>query len=178
MREQPAIVVASNRGPVAIETGADGAPTVRRGSGGLVTALTASLLAITRDTGSGGKQISWPSSGFTEWMFEGITVVIAVKTGDDGKMFGSVTSGAIADELKKQLDVALDKKKIHLEHPIRALGDYEVELRLHPDVKSSLKVRVESNFTSSDKDEDGDEIEIQSARAPNRCVSPRVSVPV
>ena len=43
MREQPAIVVASNRGPVAIETGADGAPTVRRGSGGLVTALTASL---------------------------------------------------------------------------------------------------------------------------------------
>ena len=73
-----------------------------------------------------------------------ITVVLAVKTGDDGKMFGSVTSGTIADELKKQLDVALDKKKIHLEAPIRALGEYEVELRLHADVKSSLKVRVES----------------------------------
>ncbi len=73
-----------------------------------------------------------------------ITVTVAVKTGDDGKMFGSVTAGTIADELKKQLDVALDKKKIHLEAPIRALGEYEIELRLHADVKSSLKVRVES----------------------------------
>ena len=73
-----------------------------------------------------------------------ITVIVAVKTGDDGKMFGSVTSGTIVDELKKQLDVALDKKRIHLEAPIRTLGEHEVELRLHADVKSTLKVRVES----------------------------------
>lgn len=71
-------------------------------------------------------------------------VVIKVKTGEDGKMFGSVTSGTIADELKHAFDLALDKKKIHLEHPIRALGEYEVELRLHTDVTASLKVRVES----------------------------------
>jgi hypothetical protein len=50
----------------------------------------------------------------------------------------------IADELKHQFDISLDKKKIHLEHPIRALGDYEVELHLHPEVKGTLKVRVES----------------------------------
>ena len=48
--------------------------------------------------------------------------VIKVKTGEDGKMFGSVTAGMIADELKHQFDIALDKKKIHLEHPIRATG--------------------------------------------------------
>src|SRR6185295_10900528 len=53
---------------------------------------------------------------------------ITVKTGDDGKMFGSVTAGTIADELKHQFEVALDKRKIHLENPIRAVGDYEVEL--------------------------------------------------
>ena len=70
--------------------------------------------------------------------------IIKVKTGDDGKLFGSVTAGAIADELKHQFDIALDKKKIHLEHPIRALGEYEVALHLHHDVKSTLKVRVES----------------------------------
>jgi large subunit ribosomal protein L9 len=70
--------------------------------------------------------------------------VIKVKTGDDGKMFGTVTSGMIADELKTQFDVSLDKKKIHLDHPIRALGESEVELNLHPDVKGTLKVRVES----------------------------------
>jgi hypothetical protein len=59
-------------------------------------------------------------------------------------MFGTVTSGMIADQLKTQFDITLDKKKIHLEQPIRALGDHEVELRLHADVVSSVKVHVES----------------------------------
>ena len=71
--------------------------------------------------------------------------VVKVKTGEDGKMFGAVTNGMIADEMKTQFDVSLDKKKIHLEHPIRTLGDHEVELHLHPDVKGVLKVRVESS---------------------------------
>jgi len=70
--------------------------------------------------------------------------VITVKTGEDGKMFGTVTSGMIADQLKTQFEISLDKRKIHLEHPIRALGEHEVELRLHQDVNSKLKVRVES----------------------------------
>jgi hypothetical protein len=70
--------------------------------------------------------------------------IIKVKAGEDGKMFGSVTAGVIADELKHQFDISLDKRKIHLEHPIRALGDHEVELHLHAEVKGSLKVRVES----------------------------------
>jgi large subunit ribosomal protein L9 len=70
--------------------------------------------------------------------------VIKVKTGDDGKLFGSVTAGMIADELKHQFDIALDKRKIHLEHALRALGEHEVALHLHAEVKSTLKVRVES----------------------------------
>jgi large subunit ribosomal protein L9 len=71
--------------------------------------------------------------------------VITVKTGEDGKMFGTVTSGSIADQLKTQFDVTLEKRKIHLEHAIRALGDHDVELRLCPDVVTTLKVRVESS---------------------------------
>ena len=70
--------------------------------------------------------------------------VIKVKTGEEGKLFGAVTAGMIADELKHQFDIALDKKKIHLEHPISALGEHEIELHLHAEVKSTLKVRVES----------------------------------
>jgi large subunit ribosomal protein L9 len=70
--------------------------------------------------------------------------VIKVKAGDDGKMFGSVTAGMIADELKHQFDITLDKKKIHLESVIRTLGEHEVALHLHAEVKSTLKVRVES----------------------------------
>jgi large subunit ribosomal protein L9 len=73
-----------------------------------------------------------------------LIALIHVKTGDDGKMFGSVTSGTIADTLKTQFDISLDKRKIHLEKPIHALGEYEVELRLHPEVTTSMKVRVES----------------------------------
>src|SRR5471030_2687396 len=70
--------------------------------------------------------------------------VVKVKAGDDGKMFGSVTAGMIADELKHQFDITLDKRKIHLEHAIKVLGEHEVELRLHAEVKGALKVRVES----------------------------------
>jgi large subunit ribosomal protein L9 len=70
--------------------------------------------------------------------------VIKVKAGDDGKMFGSVTAGMIADELKHQFDITLDKRKIHLESPIKTLGEREVELHLHAEVKCALKIRVES----------------------------------
>ena len=70
---------------------------------------------------------------------------LSVKTGDDGKMFGSVTAGTIADELKTQFAIALDRKKIHLEQPIRTLGEHEIEMRLHPDVNAKLKVLIESS---------------------------------
>ena len=74
-----------------------------------------------------------------------MVLVLTVKTGDDGKMFGAITPGAIADEMKHQFDVAIDKKKIHLEHPLRTLGEHDVEFRLHQDVTATLKVRVESS---------------------------------
>ena len=70
--------------------------------------------------------------------------IIKVKAGEDGKMFGSVTAGMIADELKHQFDISLDKRKIHLEHSIKTLGEYDIELHLHPEVKSTLKVQIQS----------------------------------
>ncbi|HOX02312.1 MAG TPA: 50S ribosomal protein L9 [Candidatus Paceibacterota bacterium] len=74
-----------------------------------------------------------------------LTLKVLVKTGEDGKMYGSVTGGTISDELKTQYEIALDKRKIHLEKPIRTLGDHEVEMRLHADVTATLKVVVESS---------------------------------
>jgi large subunit ribosomal protein L9 len=73
-----------------------------------------------------------------------LVCVITVKTGEDGKLFGTVTAGMIADELKHQFEITLDKKKIHLTTPIKSLGEHEVELPLHHDVKATLKIRVES----------------------------------
>ncbi|HNQ89524.1 MAG TPA: 50S ribosomal protein L9 [Verrucomicrobiota bacterium] len=73
-----------------------------------------------------------------------IVLKITVKTGADGKMFGAVTAGTIADELKHQCDVTLDRRKIHLDQPIRTLDTYEVDLRLHADVHAKLKVVVQA----------------------------------
>jgi len=74
-----------------------------------------------------------------------ITLEIAVKAGEGDKIFGSVTAGTIADELKHQFDVTLDKRKIHLEKALRTVGDHAVELRLHAEVTTSLKVHIKSS---------------------------------
>jgi large subunit ribosomal protein L9 len=74
-----------------------------------------------------------------------MTLNVKVKTGEDGKMFGSITAGTLADEIKNQLGEPLDKRRIHLPQPIKTLGEHEVELRLHADVKSTLKVKIESS---------------------------------
>lgn len=74
-----------------------------------------------------------------------MVLALTVKTGEEGKLFGTVTPGTIADEMKHQFDVAIDKRKIHLEHPIKTLGEHTVELRLHADVVATLRIRVESS---------------------------------
>lgn len=83
-----------------------------------------------------------------------LTLHLKVKTGEDGKMFGSITAGLIADELRNQFEAAVDKKKIHIEHPIRTLGDHEVDLRLHADVNIKLKVNIESSNPPPPKPEE------------------------
>ena len=74
-----------------------------------------------------------------------MVLMITVKTGDDGKMFGSVTASQIADELKGQFEVDLERRRIELEQPIRALGDHKINLRLHSDVTAALQVRIKSS---------------------------------
>lgn len=72
---------------------------------------------------------------------EKVSCTIAVKVGDNDKLFGSVTVGDIADNLKAQ-GLELDKRKIHLAGPIRELGVYSVKVKLHPEVEAALKVWV------------------------------------
>jgi len=73
--------------------------------------------------------------------FEKMSCTIAVKVGDNDKLFGSVTVQDIADNLKTQ-GLDLDKRKIHLAEPIRELGVYSIEIKLHPEVETALKVWV------------------------------------
>ncbi len=72
---------------------------------------------------------------------EGSSVKITRAAGGEGKMFGSVTSKDIGEAFEK-LGVEFDRKKIHLAEPIKALGTYEVPLKLHSNVTVTLKVEV------------------------------------
>ena len=72
---------------------------------------------------------------------ETISCTISSKAGDDGKLYGSVTSLDVSEALKKE-GIDIDKKKIMLEEPIKSLGIYHVEIKLHPDINSKVKVWV------------------------------------
>ena len=69
-------------------------------------------------------------------------VVVKMKSGEGGKTFGSISSKEIAEEAKKQCDLALDKKKIQLPEAIKSLGVYEVHVKLHTKVTGRLKGKV------------------------------------
>lgn len=71
-----------------------------------------------------------------------IEVVIEAKTGEGGRLFGSVTAKDIADRLQKVHGLLVDKRKIELDEPIKALGSYKVPARLHPKVTAEIKVKV------------------------------------
>ena len=74
-----------------------------------------------------------------------ITVTIKSKAGSSGKLFGSVTSMDIADRIKKDFNIPIDKKMINLPEAIKTLGTTEVEIRLYQGVIAKVKVKVESN---------------------------------
>ena len=69
-------------------------------------------------------------------------VVLTMKAGEGGKVFGSVSSKEIAAAAKTQCGLELDKKKIQLPDAIKALGVYEVNVKLHMKVTGKLKVKV------------------------------------
>lgn len=69
------------------------------------------------------------------------TIVVSTKAGEGGRVFGSVTSKQIAEALKS-MGYKIDKRKIELEHPIKALGFTKVPLKLHNEVTATLNVQV------------------------------------
>ena len=69
-------------------------------------------------------------------------VVLAIKAGEGGKTFGSVSSKEIATAYKEQCGITIDKKKIQLPESIKNFGVYEVKIKLHPKVTGTLKVKV------------------------------------
>lgn len=73
---------------------------------------------------------------------EASEITVAIKVGEGGKTFGSVSSKEIAEEVKAQLGFDVDKKKVQLKDAIKAVGTHEVKIKLHPQVTTILKVNV------------------------------------
>ncbi|SFG49210.1 large subunit ribosomal protein L9 [Lachnospiraceae bacterium C7] len=69
-------------------------------------------------------------------------VEVKLKVGKDGRTFGSVSTKEIAQAAKSQLGYDLDKKKMHLDVPIKSLGTYNIEVKVHPKVTAKLAVHV------------------------------------
>ena len=69
-------------------------------------------------------------------------IIIYMKSGDNGKLFGSVTSKEIAEAINKKLDIAIDKKKIILHEQIKSLGKYIIDIKLHPEVTAKLSLQI------------------------------------
>ncbi len=79
-----------------------------------------------------------------------ITVIVRAKAGEEGKLYGSVTSRDIAQQLDAQ-GVEVDRRKIVIDETIRSLGEFEVPVRLHPEVVATIKVVVEEEEKPQDE---------------------------
>jgi large subunit ribosomal protein L9 len=71
----------------------------------------------------------------------GLSLTLSGKAGEEGKLFGSITSQDIADALARQ-GYTVDRRRIELEHPIKSTGTHTVSVRLHPEVHAELRVSV------------------------------------
>ncbi|MBU5270213.1 50S ribosomal protein L9 [Clostridium cochlearium] len=69
-------------------------------------------------------------------------LILKVKSGDNGKLFGSITGKDISDELKNKFNLDIDRRKINVD-TIRQLGIYDVEIKLYPEISTKIKVRIE-----------------------------------
>jgi len=72
-----------------------------------------------------------------------LTVVLKVKSGESGKLFGSITSKDVAEGLKKQHNIDLDKRKIVMDEAIKSIGVIEFDVKVYDGISGKLKVRVE-----------------------------------
>ena len=72
-----------------------------------------------------------------------VELKLKAKAGETGKLFGSITSGDVAEALISQHKIKIDKKKLNLSDPIKSLGEMKVDIKLHPGVTAKLTIKVE-----------------------------------
>ncbi|HEY5583543.1 MAG TPA: 50S ribosomal protein L9 [Ruminiclostridium sp.] len=73
-----------------------------------------------------------------------ITITIKVKAGDNGKLFGSITSKDVVEAMKTQQKLEIDKKKLVMPEALKLVGTFEVEVKIYPEISSKFTVKIES----------------------------------
>ena len=75
---------------------------------------------------------------------ENATITVKVKTGEKGRLFGSVTNKEISEVLEKEYNIKVDKRKIEMKDSLKTVGSYTVSVKIHSEVSASLKINIES----------------------------------
>ena len=75
---------------------------------------------------------------------DGLELVVQARSGEGGRLFGSVTSTDLVDAIRKKTGIKLDKRRLELEEPIKSIGNHSIKVRLMPGTMASLNVKVEA----------------------------------
>ena len=113
--------------------------------GGIAVEATPSNLArVKREKANHEAQIALDKAEANQVkkVLEDKTIRLKTRVGEGGKLFGSVTSMDIADAIKEQTRLDIDKKKIVLKKPIKEIGEHEVEVKLYTEISADIKVAV------------------------------------
>ena len=108
------------------------------------------------------EQVRVSTANATKESLDGKSVTVDVKVGDEGVLFGSVTGAMIADAVKAQLGVEVDRKRVELGKPIKLAGSYQVEISLYREIRAEVTVLVGIDALedeAADEDAEADEAE-------------------
>ncbi|MDI6690215.1 MAG: 50S ribosomal protein L9 [Actinomycetota bacterium] len=83
---------------------------------------------------------------------EGQSIEILMKAGREGRLYGAVTAKDIAEAISKQKEIALDKRKVVLDEPIKFLGTYPITLKIYPNIEAKINLQVTGEGESHDED--------------------------
>ena len=116
-------------------------------SGVAVEATVANKRAIEREKANLAEKIAADKAAANELKatLEAAAVELKTKVGEGGKLFGSVTSMDIAEAIKTQLNIDIDKKKIVLAKPIKEIGKTDVEIKLYEGIAATVSVEIKEN---------------------------------
>jgi len=79
-----------------------------------------------------------------------LTLQATAKVGEEGRLYGTITTKEIVQLLAEQHQITLDRKQVDIPQPIKVVGDHSVNVKLHPEVSTSLKVTVQSDAPDAD----------------------------